>query len=66
MDGLFTDPNCSSSVAWSSWLGVLGSGGLDLGAFGAEVSSEGSKAQHVEDARKKGWGWSTEYWWRFD
>lgn len=52
MDGLFTDPNCSSSVAWSSWLGVLGSGGLDLGAFGAEVSSEGSKAQHVEVPEK--------------
>lgn len=62
MDGLFTDPNCSSSVAWSSWLGVLGSGGLDLGAFGAEVSSEGSKAQHVEVPEKMG----LEYSWRFD
>ncbi len=38
-------------MAWSSWLGVLGSG-LDLGAFGAEVSS-GSKAQQVEVPEKR-------------
>lgn len=43
MDGLFTDPNCSSSVAWSSWLGVLGSGGLPI-PRNAEVKTVEAKA----------------------
>lgn len=53
-------------MAWSSWLGVLGSGSLDLGAFGAEVSSEGSKAQHVEVPGKNWVGVVVEIWWRFE
>ncbi|CAK9075921.1 Probable glucuronosyltransferase Os01g0926400 (OsGT47D) [Durusdinium trenchii] len=48
MDGLFTDPNCSSLVPWSSWLAQLG--GLDLGAYGAEPTAEGLKAQQAEEA----------------
>lgn len=47
MDGLFTDPNCSSLVPWSSWLAQLG--GLDLGAYGAEPTAEGLKAQQAEE-----------------
>ena len=52
-------------MAWSSWLGVLGSGGLDLGAFGAEVSSEGSKVQQVEVPEKRV-EYMVEIWLRFE
>lgn len=51
MDALFTDPNCTLSVPWSTWLSRLeGLGGLDLGPFGAEATAEGVKAQQAEEA----------------
>ena len=34
MDGLFTDPNCTQSSAWATWLAGLGT--LTLGAGAAE------------------------------
>ena len=49
MDALFTDPNCTLSVPWSTWLSRLeGLGGLALGPFGAEATAEGVKAQQAE------------------
>jgi hypothetical protein len=49
MDALFTDPNCTLPVPWSTWLSRLeGLGGLDLGPFGAEATAEGVKAQQAE------------------
>ena len=34
MDGLFTDPNCTQSLPWATWLSGLGA--LTLGAGAAE------------------------------
>ncbi|CAE7556125.1 F8H [Symbiodinium natans] len=44
MDGLFTDPNCTQSSAWATWLAGLGTLTLGAGAQQAQQAEEAAAA----------------------